>query len=552
MKTSKVWQKWLRRGGCVLLVAGLILAFRHNFYEMWFRWFPVWRSSNPDLSLYDRLVEGESYYTHGPLIPLVSLFISFLLVRYTKIRIRPQRLWGGLALGAFLMLHLASCLARVNFVSGFAFIGVLAGLVLFFWGWDALRRLWFPLAFLVFMVPMPMVTIAELNFRLKVLASRFGVALANAVGIIAVRSANRVFLEGDKNLVIANVCNGLRTIISLLAFGALYAYVCRLRGLWRVLLFALTIPAALLSNSLRVLSLIWVADVWNVRIATGWFHDFSGMMIFILAFILMFSLERLILWVRMAVGRPAKVRPLFEGQRLAPEERGQWSRMVGQVGRLSGYGVALVLLLVAGGAMKLYEDVPSSLNEKLVDKAVPDRLTILGHVMHGYNIPLSENDLRILEYPSYINRRYVGTDVASINLSFIFHKDNRKAVHPPDVCVEGGGNDIVAKINVDVRRIPGQEVVPCRGLLAVDKEGNRTYHLYAYRCGDTNTRSFWYQQWIIFVNGLQDRNASGGLIHVTTPVTTDTNAAQQRCVEMIRAVLPHLDKNFPREAPDNN
>ena len=235
----KVFASW------VLLLGALAAAFGYNFAEMWLRWFPNWR--NTRASLYDRIVGGEGYYTHGPLVPLVSLLILVLLVRHTKVPVRPSRRTGGVVLSLSILLHLVSSLARVNFVSGFAFIGVLTGLVLMLWGWRALRRLWFPIAFLVFMVPLPEISIAQLNFRLKMLASDWGVALANLFGVIVERSGNQVFLEGDKTMVIANVCNGLRTLISVMAFGALYAYVCRLRGGWRLFLFAMSVPIAVVS-----------------------------------------------------------------------------------------------------------------------------------------------------------------------------------------------------------------------------------------------------------------------------------------------------------------
>ena len=225
--------------------------------------------------------------------------------------------------------------------------------------------------------------------------------------------------------------------------------------------------------------------------------------------------------------------------------------MLHQAGGVAGYIVAVVLV-VAGSGRVLYVSLPNSLPQDLVVNALPRELNILGRVMYGYDMPLSDRVLRILEYPSYINRRYVAPDADPIYLSFIYHKDNRKAVHPPDVCVEGGGNDIVAKTNMDVRGVLGQEVVPSRELLVINSQANKTYHLYVYRCGDTYTRSFWYQQWVIFINGLQNRNSSSGLIHITTPVTTDVKTAQQRCVEMIRTILPYLDKELHREAPGNN
>ena len=121
-------RKWPIALAWLLLAAALVVGFEHNFWEMWQRWFPAWRHA--DWSLYDRLVEGESYYTHGPLVPLVFLVMVLLLIRHTSIRVKPSPVAGGVLLGLSLLLHLTACLARVNFASGFAFIGALAGLVL--------------------------------------------------------------------------------------------------------------------------------------------------------------------------------------------------------------------------------------------------------------------------------------------------------------------------------------------------------------------------------------------------------------------------------------
>ncbi|MDD3663366.1 MAG: hypothetical protein PHT84_05920, partial [Candidatus Pacebacteria bacterium] len=62
----------------LLLLLGLVCNFGFNFYEMWLRWFPAWRRK--DLGLYDRFIEGESYYTHGPLILLICILMAWLIV----------------------------------------------------------------------------------------------------------------------------------------------------------------------------------------------------------------------------------------------------------------------------------------------------------------------------------------------------------------------------------------------------------------------------------------------------------------------------------------
>jgi len=534
---------WWTAGSWVLLLIGLAAVFARTFAEMWIRWFPAWK--RPGLGLYDRIVEGESYYTHGPLVPLVSLIAAMLLVRHTRVPVRPARAAGWTVLAGSLLLHLLACLARVNFVSGFALLGALAGLILLLWGGAALRRLWFPVAFLAFMVPLPEVTIAQLNFRLKMLAADWGVALAGALGVLVERNGNQVFLEGGKNLVIANVCNGLRTLISLLAFGALYAYVCRLRGLWRVGLFAMTVPVAAVSNSLRIVSLIVVADVWDAQTATGWYHDFSGILIFLLAFALMFGLERLVLWARRVIGRPAKVYPLFHDVLRGPQDEEQGARLVRAPCGWRGLGAISALAVAVAGTWWLNRAIPPTWNQQMARSAVPGQLQVDGRTWNSYELRMDENTLTILETRDYLFRRYVREGDSPVDFCVIFSGDNRKGTHPPDLCLQGAGEGIVAAADIAVDAVEGRGAVPCRELV-VQGGADRQYFLYTYKCGQEYTSSFWRQQAVILLNGLLDRNASGALIRFSTRIEGNNLAqARYRCAAFLRATVPHLDRSLP-------
>lgn len=522
----------------LLLAAGLVAAYANTFAEMWTRWFPAWRHAN--MGLYDRFVGGESYYTHGPLVPVVSLIMCILLIRHTRIPVAPRRIIGGAVLIVSLLVHLAACFARVNFVSGFSLIGALAGLVLLVWGATALRRLWFPLVVLGFMVPLPEVMIANLNLWLKMRAADIGVDGANLIGIVVERARDRpneVLLEGDKTLVIANVCNGLRTIVSLLAFGAIYAYVSKLRGVWRLGLFAMSVPVAVVSNSLRIVSLIVVADVWDEKTATGWYHDTSGLLIYVLAFWLMFTVERLVLAARRLAGRPAVVLPLFHDVLRDPEDEDQWPRLARAVGCRAGWAAVLVVLAGAGAAGALNTRVVSAWNQDMAGKSLPRTIEVDGRRLYGYDLELDEQTLTILETTDYLYRRYHAAGATPIDFCVIFSKDNRKGTHPPEVCM---GESVVASSNLVVRDVPGRGDVPGR-LLMTTSDQRREYHLYVYKCGNDYTPSFWKQQLVIFANGLLGRNASGALIRVSTAVGDDEEAARRRCAAMLSAAIPYLD-----------
>jgi EpsI family protein len=530
--TAAVW---------LVLLAGLAAAFGQNFAEMWKRWFPSWHRVH--LSLYDRIVRGESYYTHSPLVPLVSLLISVLLIRHTRITVRSRPVAGLVLLAGSLLLHLLGCLARVNFVSGFAFVGVLCGLVLSMWGATALRRLWFPIAFLVFMIPLPEVTIASLNFRLKMIAADWGVRLVDLLGVVAARSGNQVYLTGGKSMVIANVCNGLRTLISLLAFGSLYAYVCRLRGLWRLGLFAMTVPVAVISNSVRILSLILVADTWDTQTAVGWYHDFSGILIFVLAFLLMFGLERGILWSRRLAGRPAPIEPLFKGVLRSPDDEGQWPTMVRAASLRGGRLAAVAVVLAAGAAWWLNRSVPPVWNRQLAAQAMPREINIAGRTWHGYDRELDDQTLTILETRDYLFRQYVSAGASAVDFCVIFSQDNRKGTHPPDLCLEGTGQDIVVVRDFALSSVQGRENIPCREII-VQAGREKHYFIYTYKCGQSYTNSFWRQQMVIFANGLLHRNAAGALIRVSAKLS-ELPDSRQEAREFLREAIPYLDRSLP-------
>ena len=506
---------------------------------MWLRWFPGWHRL--DVGFYEQITRTESYYTHAPLVPVVSLLIILLLVRHTSIPTHPRRLMGLLVLVCSVFLHLLACFARVNFISGFAFIGVLTGLVLLLWGSIALRRLWFPLLFLVFMVPLPEISIAQLNFRLKMLASDWGVELASLAGVIVERSGNRVFLEGDKAMVIANVCNGLRTLISVIAFGALYAYVCRLRGGWRLLLFAMSIPIAVASNTLRITSLIFVADIWTVETATGWYHDFSGLMILVMSFLLLFGLERLLLWLHKLFGKSITEIPLFHDVRRSQDDRDQSRRLIGAIRTRSGQiGLAIIILTAVGGWW-LNRSVSTIYSEDILKNALPDQVRIDGDVWYSYILDFDTQTMVILETEAAILRRYVHPRDSVVDFCLVFSRDNRKGTHPPDLCLEGGGQNIIAKNRILVEDIPGRDKLSCRELV-VQSGTEQMYYLYTYKCGDRYTDSFWLQQCVILVNGLLNRNAGGTLIRISTPVETEVDEARTKVLKFLRMGIPCLDK----------
>jgi exosortase len=266
----------------VLLVIASAALFYWTIARMWERWHVA-----------------TGYYSHGPLVVPISLAVAWIIIRRNGLPMcstRSSRIVAMVMLIGALLIHLASMYARVIFVSGFMILPIIAAFVLYLGGWPMLRRLWFPIAFLAFMVPLPDLTIYNLNFHLKIFAAEASTAIVNAVGVPAYLKGSDIFLQGGKQLTVEDACSGLRSLISLVAFATLFTYACRLRGYKRLLLLLSAVPIAVVANVVRIAVLTVVANNYSVALATpgGRVHDLMGFVVFVIAFCIMFLLEGLL------------------------------------------------------------------------------------------------------------------------------------------------------------------------------------------------------------------------------------------------------------------
>lgn len=268
-------------GPTLLLTGAMIALFYWTILRMWDRWHV-----------------STGYYSHGPLVLPIAVATGWLIIRSRGLPMESTGRSRGVAvvmLVGALLIHLASMYARVIFVSGFMILPVLGACVLYLGGWPMLSRLWFPIAFLGFMVPLPDLTIYNLNFNLKIFAAEASTAVVSALGIPAYLRGSDIFLQGAKHLTVEDACSGLRSLISLLAFATLFTYACKLRGYKRFLLLLSAVPIAVAANVVRIAVLTMVANSYGVALATpgGWVHDFMGFVVFVVAFCIMFVLEEL-------------------------------------------------------------------------------------------------------------------------------------------------------------------------------------------------------------------------------------------------------------------
>jgi exosortase len=240
---------------------------------------------------------SDDDYSHGFFV--LPLAVFFAWERRDALRRAPLRpsIWGLLLLGASLVTFLAGIFGAELFLTRVSLIGVLAAAILFVWGRDHFRTLLFPLAFLLLMVPLPAIVFNQIAFPLQLLASQVGEATISAAGIPVLREGNVLHLA-NTNLEVAEACSGIRSLISLLTLAVVLGYFTEPRSGGRVAIALAAIPIAIVANAARVAGTGILSHWMGADAAEGFFHTFSGWLMFVVAFAGLLAAQRLIARIR--------------------------------------------------------------------------------------------------------------------------------------------------------------------------------------------------------------------------------------------------------------
>jgi len=247
----------------------------------------------PVLSALVRQWASDDNYSHGFFIVPLALFFAWeRRAALARTEVRPSA--AGLAIvAASLLVFVVGRLGAELFLTRVSLIGVIAGAMVFLFGWRQLRILAFPIAFLLLMIPLPAIVFNRIAFPLQLLASRAGELALSTAGVPVLREGNVLVLPST-TLEVVEACSGIRSLVSLLTLGIVLGYFCERRRWARVLLALATIPIAILANAARVAGTGFAAEWIGPQAAEGFFHTFSGWLMFVIAFALLLGLQRLL------------------------------------------------------------------------------------------------------------------------------------------------------------------------------------------------------------------------------------------------------------------
>jgi exosortase len=254
---------------------------------------------------------NDPNYSHGLLIPLIIAYIVWSRRNALASAVTdPSTLIGGVSILLALGALWAGTAGAELFIQRLSFLLILAGIVTWFWGMRILRQLWVPLLLLLLSIPIPAIIFNKIAFPLQLFASRCAVWAMRLFDIPVLRQGNVIELLPlnslhTKKLEVVEACSGIRSLMTLVTLAVVFAYFTEPPGargarqerigghlgsfsFWRALLLVLAaIPIAVLTNALRVSGTGILAHYYGTEVADGFFHSFSGWVIYILAFLML-------------------------------------------------------------------------------------------------------------------------------------------------------------------------------------------------------------------------------------------------------------------------
>src|SRR5215469_5439547 len=238
-----------------------------------------------------------SDFSHGFLVVPFAAYLAWL--KRGTLRDTPHApSWTGLLVVAFaLTILLLGVYGAELFLSRISLVMLLAGLILCFRGWQYLKQLRFALLVLLLAIPIPAIVFNQITLPLQVLASKAASALLPLFGVPVMREGNVIELPMMK-LEVAEACSGIRSLLSLFTLSVLYGYFLEKSVPRRIILALASLPIAIAANAIRILGTGLCVQYWDPDKALGFFHEFSGWLMFLVSLGCLFLVHRSLSLIR--------------------------------------------------------------------------------------------------------------------------------------------------------------------------------------------------------------------------------------------------------------
>ena len=483
-------------------------------------------------------------YSHGFLmVPVAAYVVWRQRAQLAAEPARPSMVGLAMIIGSVLVLGVGR-LGAESFVMRLAVLGTLAGVVAFLWGFKHLRALAFAFLLLFLAIPIPGIIFNQIAFPLQLLASRFGELTISACQIPVLREGNVIVLAST-TLEVAEACSGIRSLVSLVALAVIWGYLAESPTWLRWLLACAAVPIAIFANGFRVAGTGIAAHFVGPEAAQGFFHMFSGWLVFVVAGALLLLVHRLALWLVPSALTGRRAESLSGSNE--PARRGS----VAGLRLLPRTAIIAVCLVGAAlGLRVLAQTETTPLREPLTN--LPTQVGSWS----GRDAPRFSKDIEaILGVDEYLTRDYTAPGQPGVGLFVGYRESQRQGqtMHTPLVCLPGAGWEATSRDLVKVQ-VAGTMGSPARTV-----EVNR---MVAQKGLDQLLVVYWYQgrgrivasEYWVKVYGLVDairlNRSDGAIVRLVTPIDTRVSGAEQEAERASLAFASRLLSVLGNYLPD--
>lgn len=487
---------------------------------------------------------ADENYGHGFFVPLISLY----LIWQQRHRLREKRLqgswWGVPVLLIGVGLYFIGELATLYVVVHLSLWVVLIGLTLAAIGGEGLRIITFPLFYLLAMIPLPDFLYQGLSGWLQLVSSALGVGCLQVIGVTAFREGNVIDL-GPIQLQVVEACSGLRYLFPLAALALICAYLFR-EKLWkRVLLFLSSFPIAIFLNGFRIGMTGLLVDLYGTQTAEGFFHSFSGWLLFVSSLLILFA--EMWLLARIGAGKRKAFREWF-GAGPDPVE----ALRLSETGSLHTAFRPPPMYLFSVALLVPVLFVSMLINAR--EEIVPSRESFTEFPMQvaawsGKPLVMEEAYRDALRFDDYLLADYQSPEQAPINLYVAYYGSQKKgqSAHSPRTCIPGGGWEITSlrTIRIDGEGAAIPPLWANRVLIQKGDQKQLVYYWFQQR-GRILTNEYLVKFYLLW-DAVTLNRTDGALVRLTAALSPgeSESSVDDRLVDFARTLRPHLAGYIP-------
>ncbi len=480
-------------------------------------------------------------YSHGPLIPLISLYLFLRELRKAPMpQANVSDRWPGIVvIGVALAIAFVGNLMQVADIVTYAFVIWVGGVVLTSFGWARGKIHWKPVLHLIFMLPLPQILYWKLTVFLQLISSVVGVWFVSVAGVPVFLEGNIIDL-GVYKLQVAEACSGLRYLFPILSFSYLFSILYRGPFWHKAVLLLAAAPITVLMNSFRIGVIGVLVNQYGIEQAEGFLHFFEGWVIFLACVGLLFL---------MAIGLQKLTKnPMSLADTIDLDFDG-FGTIFARIFAIRGSAALFAVALVTGVASAAWVYVPHA-DRVIVERAPFSLFPRNFDGWSGFTSKLDSGVEVVLGADDYVNATYSKpgeADYVNMFVAFYYDQTSGEGIHSPEICLPVGGWEVFSlePYTLDLTGTSYGQFEVNRAVIQKGTSMQLVYYWFEQR-GERITNDI-SAKLSVLVSSISTGRTDGALVRFVTPIRVgetpeDADARMQR---FMRSSLPKLPRFVP-------